>query len=726
MTFLNPLALIGLLAAGIPILLHIFNLRKLQTIEFSTLSFLKELQKTKIRRLKLRQLLLLFLRILFVILVVLAFSRPTLKGSLPGTLAEQAKTTAVIIIDDSQSMTASDAQGIMIQQAINAAHNVLNLLKDGDEIFLQRLSAIPLSGSTEQPQPLRNFSVVRTSLNEIKPTFIHRRIEDAIRYSARLLSTSQNINKEIYVISDFQSGSFESRPPQVKVQEKLFDPTTHMFFVPLGSNILQNIAIEGINIINTIFEVNKPFTVKIKLVNHGATDVRNHVVSIYQNRERVAQKGFTLKSGQSIETEFILKAKHSGIIDGMVELEDDDLEFDNKRYFTISIPEEIPVLIIGEPSDLKYIRLALSTRLSDSSTTFRITESTWDRFSTSMLQRVDVLVLSNPPALSPNLATVLKSFLQGGGGILFFPGNRTTGNSFQTISSVLGVAQSIPQNQSPSPTSASFIEFDRVDFRHPLFAGMFDDPKLEVGSKQSIRQGVVESPQIKTSLHFQPNSSSKVIISQTDGFPFFLEEQIGYGHAILVSVAANTEWSDFPLKGLFTPLIHRSVTYLAQSPTTERSLLIGEERRSHLRIPTPLKLSISKPGGMDILVNVRQLTNEREFNFTETDIPGIYSIHTNSMVLEKFAVNIDPAESEIRPIDEKRRETVLKRLGINIGSVHIIEQPQDIQRIVADSRYGTELWKHLFLAALCIALIEMFVARDSKKSLSSWTAQIEK
>jgi hypothetical protein len=80
LTFLNPFVLFGLAAAAIPILLHVFNLRKLQTIEFSTLSFLKELQKTKIRRLKLRQLLLLFLRTLLVILIVLAFSRPTMKG----------------------------------------------------------------------------------------------------------------------------------------------------------------------------------------------------------------------------------------------------------------------------------------------------------------------------------------------------------------------------------------------------------------------------------------------------------------------------------------------------------------------------------------------------------------------------------------------------------------------------------------------------------------------
>ena len=48
MTFLNPLLLIGLVAAAIPIIIHLLNLRKLKIVEFSSLQFLKELQKTKI------------------------------------------------------------------------------------------------------------------------------------------------------------------------------------------------------------------------------------------------------------------------------------------------------------------------------------------------------------------------------------------------------------------------------------------------------------------------------------------------------------------------------------------------------------------------------------------------------------------------------------------------------------------------------------------------------
>jgi hypothetical protein len=62
MTFLNPFMLFGLAAAAIPILLHLLNLRKLKTVEFSSLQFLRELQRTRMRRIRLRQWILLALR----------------------------------------------------------------------------------------------------------------------------------------------------------------------------------------------------------------------------------------------------------------------------------------------------------------------------------------------------------------------------------------------------------------------------------------------------------------------------------------------------------------------------------------------------------------------------------------------------------------------------------------------------------------------------------------
>jgi hypothetical protein len=80
MVFLNPWFLLGLFAAAIPVLIHLLHVRKLRTVEFSSLRFLKELQKSRLRTLRIRQLLLLLLRTLLIISLVLAFARPAVRG----------------------------------------------------------------------------------------------------------------------------------------------------------------------------------------------------------------------------------------------------------------------------------------------------------------------------------------------------------------------------------------------------------------------------------------------------------------------------------------------------------------------------------------------------------------------------------------------------------------------------------------------------------------------
>ena len=727
MTFLNPIALIGLLAAGIPILLHIFNLRKLKTIEFSTLSFLKELQKTKIRRLKLRQLLLLVLRTLLVVTVVLAFSRPTLKGSLPGGLAEQAKTTAVIVFDDSQSMTARDEQGELLHQAKNAAISITNLLKDGDEVFLLKLSDVPVEGTLEIPSAQRNFPAIRSAINEIKPSSVHRTIEDALRFTAHLLASSQNFNKEVYLISDFQSGSLESKTYMVKTSEKLFAQTTQFFLIPLGKRELQNVSIESIEIPSTIFEMNKPFTVKAKLTNHGTSNLQNHVVSVYQDGIRVGQKGVDIRAGQSVETEFTLVPKHPGFIEGKIELEDDDLEFDNTRFFIVHIPEELHVLLVGNASDLTYLHITLATRLTDSSASLKISQITYDRFSSSKLNNIDVVVLSNLHELTHDQSLALKMYLQNGGGMIFFPGAQTTSNAFNTSVAVpLGISTVTTSTDNLKLQSASsFIEFDKVDLRHPLFTGMFEETELQQSAGTTHRQRVLESPRISRSFHFIPTPKSRSIITLTNGYPFLMEEKIGDGHVLLFSVAANTEWSDLPLKGLFVPLVHRSLAYLVQESTMEHSLLVDEETTIHLRKAVPPKLTVTKPDGMQIFINPKQVVAERSIRFSDNELPGLYTVASGDLILDKFVVNVDPDESNTTPSDEKHRDSMFRRIGIADNSIHIVNQVQEVQRIITESRLGTELWKQFLIASLLIAIIEMFVARDNKRYHSSAVKQIK-
>ena len=167
MTFLNPFVLFGLAAAAIPLVLHLLNIRKLRTIEFSTLTFLKELQKSKMRRVKIRQLLLLILRTLIVVFIVIAFSRPALKGTL-ASLGTHAKTTAVIILDDTRSMSLRNERGSFLKQAQSSALSLTDMLKEGDDALFIRLSDLPratIGEPTHDVQQLRD-AIRRTEASD--------------------------------------------------------------------------------------------------------------------------------------------------------------------------------------------------------------------------------------------------------------------------------------------------------------------------------------------------------------------------------------------------------------------------------------------------------------------------------------------------------------------------------------------------------------------------------
>ena len=185
MTFLNPLVLFGMAAAAIPVILHLLNLRKLRTIELSTLRFLKELQQTKIRKLKVRQILLLIIRTLLVLFIVLAFARPAFRGTMLGSIGANAHSSVVLIVDDSFSMTASDERGELFKQAKESMAKIIDLLNEGDEVFLIKLSDLP---EATIGQGSHDFRTLKKTVSDIPISPVTRPLGDAIRLSAKLLS----------------------------------------------------------------------------------------------------------------------------------------------------------------------------------------------------------------------------------------------------------------------------------------------------------------------------------------------------------------------------------------------------------------------------------------------------------------------------------------------------------------------------------------------------------
>ena len=360
MIFLNPAVLIGLLAASIPVIIHLFNLRKLKKIEFSTLSFLKELQKNKIRKVKIKQWLLLALRVLIILLLVTAFARPTLEGVSIGGTTSAAKTTAVFILDDTFSMSIVDQNGSYFNQAKQTIKKLLTQFQEGDQVGL-----VLVSSQSEDIELTSDLGQFEKKLNDAGISYISNELNNAIIKSAETISASENFNKEIYLFTDFQKGRlFDDK--NITDLGELLNENTRLYSFDLSGKEVLNTGISDIKVNTQIFEKDKLVEYEIEVTNYSKKSVDNLVVSLFVDGERSAQQSVNLSSASSLSITMEAPVKSKGTIEVFAEIEEDDVLHDNRRYTTIRVPEQVNVLLLTDENVIsKFVELALTSASAD-------------------------------------------------------------------------------------------------------------------------------------------------------------------------------------------------------------------------------------------------------------------------------------------------------------------------------------------------------------------------
>src|SRR5215813_13076062 len=106
MAFLTPLMLVGVLAAAIPVAIHLFFRSRYRTVPWAAMKFLLTAVEQTSRRLKFQELLLLLLRMAVLVLLAIAFARPML--SMFAGAGRGDSVDAVLVFDTSLSMGAQD------------------------------------------------------------------------------------------------------------------------------------------------------------------------------------------------------------------------------------------------------------------------------------------------------------------------------------------------------------------------------------------------------------------------------------------------------------------------------------------------------------------------------------------------------------------------------------------------------------------------------------------
>lgn len=695
MIFLNPTVLFGLLAASIPVLIHLLNLRKLKKIEFSTLAFLKELQKTKIRRIKLKQWILLALRILLILLLVSAFARPTIESVTLGGASSAAKTSSVIILDNSFSMSKITDKGSYFNIAKATAKRLIDNLNSGDNI-----SVLAAADGRQDLIGYANPEHIKSLVDNIEISDRTFSAEEALLRAVTILNESKDFNKEIYFLSDFQYSSF---PQNAMTELEIENPELVKFYTfNFDGRGIDNIAITDLSVNNQIFELNKTIEFNAELKNFSERDFDNLVVSLFINGERSAQKSTAITSGQTVNVNFETVLTKSGVLDVIAEIEDDDILHDNKRYLNISVPEKFNVLIAYEnKSDAHFLTTALNYSADEEQ--IQTDEIFLKNILSKNLNEFDVLfIIAGKEEYS--YKDLLEDYLKTGGKIVIIPSSNAEQvylNDLMQRFDLGTIVSLVELSREEKP-----IKADSFDELHPMFTNLFETEKRDFNP-----------PEFYKYFRTKNSPSSGKIISFEDKSPFLLQKKDNSGALFLFTSSLTLDWNDFPLKGLFAPLIIKSVFYLTQQKEIEEKIIAGMPVSVDLRKKNSPQIKVSGPDDMVEFITSDTLTCSGFLQYNNTSNRGFYKFYSGDKLIDFKAVNVDKKESETNFLMDDEIEKFISETGFK--NVFPLDIESNYIEDIYQSRFGLELWKYFLIAALIVALIEMYVSKSSKKDLAT-------
>lgn len=211
MIFLHPLVLIGIVAAAIPALLHLFQRRTPPEVEFPPLRYLNEAERRSARRLRLRHLLLLILRTALIVVLVLAAARPLVPARRTG--AAHPPTALALILDNSLSSGAVSGGQVTLERLKSAARSVLDRATPTDRLWLVLADGIIRAGGRDE---------LRGAVDSATADARRLDLVAAVNAAAQVVGADPSVIREVQIVSDLQRTALVvgrvTLPPGVRVQ----------------------------------------------------------------------------------------------------------------------------------------------------------------------------------------------------------------------------------------------------------------------------------------------------------------------------------------------------------------------------------------------------------------------------------------------------------------------------------------------------------------------------
>lgn len=686
LTFLVPLFLLGLAGIVVPIVVHLTRKQRRNVVSFPSLMFLEKIPFQEQRRRRIQNWFLLSLRALALALLAIAFARPFLDRSDLTLAGSTGPRELVVLVDQSYSM----GIGNPFPQALDAARDAIGSLGPLDRASLVTFD----QGARVVARSTADRVRLRAAVDTLSVTSGTTRFGPALKVAQTILEESELSRGEVVLISDFQRQGWTGDEGVSLPAGTVVTP------VPLMGPPPENIRIAGLGLARQTVSGRERVTPTARLVRTGGTEPQTVEVTLEVDGQTVQSVPVTVDAdgaAVALFQPFTLSQPHTR---GTVRIPDDAVTPDNARHFVLSPGGSLHVLALEGGRARQDASLYLTRALGVSEEgRFDVTVRRSDTVRPQDLEGTHVVVL-NDVRVDGASAERLRTFVDGGGGVLFVAGDAGTwpASAADIFPGTLGAAGDRAEGRGGR---LGFLEYEHEVFE--VFAGP--------------RSGDFTGARFFRARSLTPADSARVIARFDDGSAALAELEVGRGSVMVWTSTLDAFWNDLALQPVYLPFTHRLMEYLsgrgepipwftvgqvvdlADPETLETAGLVSTQAAGLEEGADQVALT---PGGNS--VTLPRGEGPRYLPLTEH---GFYTVRppgTDPARPFVVAVNVDLVESDVSRIDpDELVAQVVAPVGEGPAGPAFQENPA-LQR--EDQERRQSLWRLILVAAFALLVLE--------------------
>jgi hypothetical protein len=674
MHFLYPAFLFALLTLAIPVLVHLFNFRRYQKVYFSNVQFLKEIQEQQSSRKNLKERLILATRMLALAFLVLAFTKPYIPGQNSANAGKQQAVS--VFVDNSYSMQTLNREGTLLDEAKRRAKEIASAhtINDRFQLLTQDFEG--------RHQRLLSRDEFNDAVDAVKISPQSRSLQQIISRQQSLLDMQRGGNRSVYIISDFQKNM--DGPQPVKA-----DTGIRINLIRLKASKLPNVAVDSVSLLSAIHRPGESEKLVVRLHNYAGEKADKIPLKLVINGQQKALGSYTVNARSVQFDTLTFSGLQAGWQRAEITLQDNPVTFDNQFYFTFSVKQQMPILLVDGGTPNPYLKAVFAADAFFAAK--RVPDGNVDY---AGLSNYPLIILSDINTVSTGLSQQLKTYVNKGGTLMVFPAAEADLNSYHLLLAQLNTAY-------PEKLVTEDVNVSSINLQNQVFKNIFEDfpqnPDLPVVKKYY---------QLSTS----STNRAESLMALPGSKPFWAGYASGKGRVYVSAVPLNEDFSNLPRHALFVPVMFR-IALLSGHDQPLFYTLGRNETIETASIQTSEKqlLKLVK-GTQSIIPDTRQQEGSTMLYISDQlHETGIYDLKKQDSTIAAIAFNDNRSESDLSYLTKADLAKTVPQAAT------LIEGGKgSLQGAVTETNFGLQLWKLCIILALIFLGVEILLIRFYK------------